>query len=108
MLDEILKNERKKLYCLDWDQDGDLINLFGDRSDNSYQRLDLIVAPCNYLNTEFGNEDDKIAEGCIADLEKQQDYVGSVMMQLLVTDEIFIQDKYGKETIDRRSMFHSM
>ena len=65
----MLSDEARKLYCIDWESEGDMISLYGDRSDDSYQRLDIIVAPCNYLNTEFGHEGDTIIDECIADLD---------------------------------------
>ena len=55
---KIIEDETRNLYCIDLDEQGDLISIYGDRSDDAYQRLDIIVAPCNYLNAYAGHEGD--------------------------------------------------
>lgn len=69
MLDKILNDEARSLYCLDLEKEGEIIKMLGDRSDDSFTRLDIIVAPCNYLNAYAGHDGDPIAPGCIRDLD---------------------------------------
>ena len=70
--------------------------MLGDRSDDSFTRLDIIVAPCNYLNAYAGHEGDPIAPECIRDLDAQREYMDSFLMNLYVTDEVFVKDQYGE------------
>ena len=57
--------------CLDWD-DEDPIDLFGTEIDEEYQRLEVIIAPCNFINREHLGIEDVINSECNYDLEQQK------------------------------------
>ena len=43
------------MYCLDWyDSLGDLV-IFGDDTNNNFQRLEILLLPCNYLHYDENN-----------------------------------------------------
>ena len=46
---EIIKTDEKRgLYCLDW-SDEDMF-VFGETYNPSYQRLEIVMVPCNYIH----------------------------------------------------------
>ena len=47
------------------------------------------MLPCNYVHTEFGDVGDSIAEECIADRDKQMEYLGNMRIIMLATEEVF-------------------
>ena len=70
------------MLCIDWDDD-DPIEIYKTESDNDYQRLEIFLLPCNYLNSEFGNVD-SVKPECVTDLEEQIKYLGPIHWQLYV------------------------
>jgi len=76
--------------CLDWERDADKLNLWGASTDAFYQRLEIILVPCNYMHTELGYTGDSIAEGCIADEQAQRDYLDSFYLALYLSDQTFV------------------
>ena len=56
------------MFCLEWDSQEILI--YGNERNDEYQRIELVLTPCNYLHTHLGYKDDKIHPECVADLEK--------------------------------------
>ena len=59
----------RDLLCLDWDDLRDELEVWGYWTDNSsYQRIEFILAPCNYIHDKNGWQGDTIHEDCIADL----------------------------------------
>ena len=57
------------MYCMDWNDD-DPFEITGALNDDDYTRIEIMIAPCNYLHTMNGYQDDTIGTECIADLEK--------------------------------------
>ena len=58
------------MFCLDWQENEDFV-IYGREVDNNYQRLEVLMLPCNYKHAEFADsEEDTINEECVADLEK--------------------------------------
>lgn len=86
------------MYCLDWNQD---IKIFGSEKDQKYQRLEIVMVPCNYVHSYLGYDKDTVTDGCIADLDKQIEYLGPLDFMLYHTEEIFKPDEYGERQIVR-------
>ena len=42
--------------------------------------------PCNYIHSHLGWQGDSIDENCIADLERQQEYLGNINAMIYLTD----------------------
>lgn len=63
-----MASDQRSLYCLDWDELGDEIEVqgFAHTVDN-YRIMSFDIVPCNYIHSYLGYEGDSIAEGCIAD-----------------------------------------
>ena len=62
---------KRNLYCLDWDKVKDEIEIYGlPEDENSSQRLEFVLVPCNYVHAEIQETDDYIRDECIHD--KQQ------------------------------------
>ena len=49
------------------------------------------LVPCNYVHSEFGYTGDSISEDCVADLDEQLKYLGSIYFKLLVNKSGFNQ-----------------
>ena len=63
-----IKDDPKRgFYCLDWTDD---ILLYGNEKNEDYQRIEVVLTPCNYLHTHLGFEGDSIHPDCVADLYK--------------------------------------
>ena len=61
----------KDLLCLDWDQVGGELEIFGNFDvETEYQTFEYLVVPCNYVHAELGPTNDTIPDGCIADRKK--------------------------------------
>ena len=69
-----------------------------------YIRISLHLTPCNILTSE----DDTIHPECIADLEKQIEYIGSPNVVMYYSQEIFHQDKYDDTTITQECFFSNV
>lgn len=88
---EIYKTSTTRhLFCLDWDKLGDDIAIWGTENDEiSYQRFEYVMIPCNYVHTTFGPTGDSVADECIADRDKQIEYLGNMRMIFLTTEQVF-------------------
>ena len=64
---DIKSGEKRGMFCLDWTED---ILLYGNEKNEEYQRIELVLTPCNYLHTHLGYKDDTVHEECVDDLEK--------------------------------------
>ena len=94
---EITENAGRGFYCLDeWPDD---LFLGGDKAISTYNRLDVIFSPCNYVHAQYGYTGDFIQEGCIADLKAQADYLGPLNVLALVNYERFDTKGYGEHSI---------
>ena len=58
MIESIKQSEKRGLFCLDYDSIGDLSEIWGIEDDENYQRMELILLPCNYVHAEFGHTGD--------------------------------------------------
>lgn len=94
------KRGDRKLICLDWEKHAADLELWGAEYDiYSYQRFEWIVVPCNYVHAEVTPTDDHVAEECIADREKQMEYLGNIRLVWLMTQNTFIQTKFDASKI---------
>ena len=67
-LKEIRENPKRGLYCLDWSED---LYIFGEENNPEYQRIELLMVPCNYLHQKWGYTEDSVSNECISDPQKQ-------------------------------------
>ena len=61
-LEKIKSGDFRGLYCIDW-TDEDLF-VFGEEHNPNYQRLEIVIAPCNYLHQQWGYTKDSISSVC--------------------------------------------
>ena len=57
LLQSIREDPDRGMFCIDWNDD-DPIELINSEQDDDYARIDITVAPCNYLHTMLGYEGD--------------------------------------------------
>ena len=101
-----MKTQKERgLYCFDWDALSDDLVIQSIEDDNNYQRIELLVLPCNYIHKEFGNVGDSIAPECIADQKKQQEYLGNMRSMVYISEQVFHQNQYDEEAIMKSSKF---
>ena len=66
------------------------MEVWGTENDQiNYQRFEWVLLPCNYLHRELGVTDDFIADECIADRDKQIEYLGNIRIMNLVVEQVF-------------------
>ena len=76
----IRADPKKNLYCLDnWSDD---LFVGGDEAGKNFQTLEVLMVPCNYIHTPGPAVN--IPKECIADLDKQMEYMGPLEMVLYV------------------------
>ena len=81
------KKGHKKLFCVDQERYRDILEIWGNENDErEYQRFEFNLVPCNYVHAQMGPTDDYVAKECIADLDKQREYLGNLKVVLLTTD----------------------
>ena len=56
------------MFCIDWDDDHPY-EIAGYEFDDYYERLEVILTPCNYIHTYLGYDKDFVSSECIGDLE---------------------------------------
>ena len=64
-INAVRANPKRDMYCLEQFEN---FVIFGNEKNTEYQRVEIIMVPCNYLNAEFGYTGDSIHPECIADL----------------------------------------
>ena len=84
---DIKSGEKRGMFCLDWSED---IFIYGNEKNEEYQRIELVLTPCNYLHTHLGYKNDTVHPDCVADLEKQIEYLGPLDFMLYHTEQVFI------------------
>ena len=99
------KSEARGLFCPDWQQLDDELAIWSIEDDDNYQRLELVLLPCNYVHAEFGPTDDYVRPGCIGDLDQQRGYLGNMKSIVYISEQIFYQNSYGEDSIQSRSRF---
>lgn len=85
------------MFCLDFDAID--IELYGNERNEEYQRIEVVLTPCNYLHTHLGFTGDSIADECVADLDAQIKYLGPLNFLLYHTEEVFHPEKFDTDAI---------
>ena len=107
-LNDFIQDEKKHLYCLDWDQLNESeVSIWGIENDNNYQRWEFALLPCNYVHTQLGDIGDSVHPECIPDHQKQMDYLGNMLVSMYVTDAAFIKDEFDEASIQYLSKFYT-
>lgn len=71
MFNKYKTDPNRNLLCIDWDEIGDDIEIYGNWRDASkYQRLEFVLTPCNYVHKKLGWDGDFVPDGCIEDLQQ--------------------------------------
>ena len=64
-------SETRHLYCINWDDYEDELEVFGNETDEiTYQRFEWVIVPCNYIHSDVGDVGDTVSEECIRDQKK--------------------------------------
>ena len=90
--EQIVSNPDRGFYCLDWDTpvaNDEPLSIGGGWAYTDLSEIDFILAPCNYIHTELGDIGDTVSDDCIADLDKQKDYLGPLELYVLANVETF-------------------
>lgn len=80
----IKTDPERGMFCIDPTEE---LHIYGNEKSYNYQRLELIITPCNYLHTHLGYEGDSIHPECIADLDKQKEYLGPIDLMLYFSED---------------------
>lgn len=56
--------------------------IWGETSSGQHQRIEMLLVPCNYVHSYMGYEGDFIRDDCVADLEKQIEYLGPLDLSI--------------------------
>jgi len=75
-LEAIKTTPGRKLYCIDWEKVPDIFE--GTERAGNYGVLDIeiMVLPCNMRLKHLGGVEDRIDQNCVADLNRQIEYLG--------------------------------
>ena len=61
LIQSIKTNEKRGLFCLDFDKIGGLLQIQSIEDDDNYQRIELLLVPCNYVHAELGDIGDSVS-----------------------------------------------
>ena len=100
-IEEIKKDESRGMYCLEPSAD---IEIYGHEKNENYQRLEIVMLPCNYVHTHLGYEGDSVHPECDADLEEQIKYLGPLDVMLYYTEDKLEARGFGDDSIKRRGI----
>ena len=62
-----------------------------------------MLLPCNHKLTTLGAKDDRIDENCVADLDKQIEWLGAINFLIYHNQETFREEEYGALKVDRHA-----
>ena len=67
---ESIKNDPKRgMFCLDDPDEGEEEHIvYGNENNENFQRIEVVLLPCNYVHTYMGYKEDSIHPECIGDL----------------------------------------
>ena len=86
-MDDAINDKAKEMQCLDW-VDSEPFVIEGNRASGSFVSLDFEYYPCNII-ASGDLQKEKVGDECIADKQKQLDYVGDVNFVFLSNQERF-------------------
>ena len=92
--------------CVDFDKTNQQV-IFGREEDADYQRLEAILAPCNYIHDYVSDNGDKVAPECISDPVKQFEYLGTIQTSILHNNERLRTEIFDDSKIIRESMIRT-
>ena len=98
----IRSDPKRGMFCLDWDSQDILI--YGNERNDEYQRIELVMTPCNYLHTHLGYKGDQIHPECVEDLDVQTEYLGPLDFVLYHTEDIFVPNGFDENSIKSQSV----
>ena len=102
---EAIRDSPKRGFkCIDWPDDEPHV-IYGDQvNDDNNQYLSVVLVPCTYLHTEFGQDyGDYIREECKSDLQSQIEYLGNLNVLIYATSQAFQFDEFGNESVKTES-----
>ena len=99
MLKDINESDERGFFCIDEDE----LEIYGNFSTDSNSHIEFLMLPCNTLFREWGYEGDTVADECIWDLQKQQEYLGQINVLLYFNEENYNSEEYGDKAIRRES-----
>ena len=91
-INQIRANPNRGMMCLDWSNGDEDYFVYGREVDIQYQRIDVVMTPCNFIYTLNGIKDDTVSDDCVPDLEKQVEYLGPLNWLVYFTEEVLQQD----------------
>ena len=56
LLSEIKTDLQRDFFCLDWN-DSEPFEIYGSELEDNYQRIEIILTPCNSVKTELGDHE---------------------------------------------------
>ena len=84
-----MDDPKRALYCLDWDEVGEELDIWGFDGYQDYRYVDIILVPCNYLHTSYGWTEDRIAEECVHDRDQIEDYLKNIRAYVYISVQKF-------------------
>lgn len=63
LLEEIKADPNRDFYCIDWDED-EPFTIYGSEIDEVYQRLEVILMPCNSRYDDLGEMASQVSQDC--------------------------------------------
>ena len=89
MLNKIINDPDRNLYCFDWEELKDEMVIYGVSSYTEFQYIDFALVPCQYNHTINGWMGDTIHPDCVWDRQAQMDYLGNMRALVYMTEQIF-------------------
>ena len=105
VLDRVRDSDGKNGFlCIDWDDDKPYY-AYGKDKDANFQRVEIILTPCNYLHKEVYDYGEVLPDECETDREKQFEYMSaSISLIMLYNNGRFDPTKYGDDKIVKESL----
>ena len=94
-LEDMIASESRKLFCLDWEEDGDELSLYGTWAASQYRYISIALTPCNYIPEGFENLY-PISDECVRNETAQREYLSNFFMRIYAEDQVFKQDQYDE------------
>ena len=103
--EKIKADPNRGMYCLDLMQEpgsaseGDNqernLTVFGNEKNGNYQRIEVVLVPCNYLHSNF----ETVSQNCEPNLNAQIKYLGPLELIIYHTQVNFISESMAKKRL---------
>ena len=103
LLKQIREDPERGLFCIDWNDEDEPIEIAGYEYDANYTRLDIMLVPCNYYHPSFDYTGDTISHNCNPNLTEQINYLGASKFIIYTNEERINAEKFGDEAIEKFS-----